>query len=44
MPCAKSPSFQASMNVCRLNVVGSEKPVTRSDFLWKARKRIESIG
>ena len=44
MPWAKSPSFHASMNVCRLNVVGSEKPVTRSVFLWNARNRIEISG
>ncbi len=44
IPCANPPSFQASMNVCRLNVVGSEKPVTRSVFLWNARNRIEISG
>ena len=44
MPCAKSPSFQASMKVRGLNVVGSEKPVTRSVFLWNARNTIEISG
>ena len=44
MPWAKSPSSQADVNVSRLNEVGSEKPVTRSVFLWNARKRIEIIG
>ena len=44
MPLAKPPSVHAAVNVWRLIVVGREKPVTLSVFLWNARKRIEISG
>ena len=44
MPLANPPSVHAAVKVWRLIVVGSEKPVTLSVFLWNARKTIESSG
>ena len=44
MPWPKLPSFHAETNVCGLNVVGNENPVTLSVFLWNARNTIEMIG
>ena len=43
-PRLKPPSSHAVLNVLKSSESGIEKPVTRSDRLWKASSRMLKIG